>query len=245
MATSSAKSKERSHSALEGFFGHRPVPGEKVVQRYTKQERWLHWVTAVTWVVLFVTGLFFFVPQFGGGAVGGISGLFHRIAAVVVCGWAAVYFLRNPKSSIEGIKFAFKWGTADVKWAMAAPAYYFFGKEDKMPPQEHMNTGQKLWWLVVLACGSVMVITGALMWFFKEIITPGVFLWASTFHSIGMAALFTFAFIHVYLSVLHPKMKGIFWSMVDGTVPAHYAESHHKKWYDELMKHNKESGKGK
>jgi len=156
-----------------------------------------------------------------------------------------LYFLRNPKASIEGIKFAFKWGPADIKWAMAAVPYYFFGKEDKMPPQEHMNTGQKLCWLVVLGAGAVMVITGALMWFFKELIPQGIFMWTAMCHSIGMAVLFTFAFVHVYLSVLHPKMKGIFWAMVDGTVPAKYAESHHKKWYDEMMKHNKEDGKGK
>jgi formate dehydrogenase subunit gamma len=230
---------------LEKLVGPRPAPGVKQLPRYTKQERRLHWVTAVTWVILFITGLFFFVPQFGGGAQLGISGLFHRIAAVVVCAWAAVYFLRNPKASIEGIKFALKWGPADIKWAMAAVPYYFFGKEDKMPPQEHMNTGQKLWWLVVLGAGTVMVITGALMWFFKELIPQGIFMWTAMCHSIGMAVLLTFAFVHVYLSVLHPKMKGIFWAMVDGTVPAKYAESHHKKWYDEVMKHNKEAGKGK
>ncbi|MEA1958974.1 MAG: cytochrome b/b6 domain-containing protein [Chloroflexota bacterium] len=234
--TIDVKSKAKSSSALEAFVGPRPAPGEEVLPRYSRQIRWLHWVTAVTWIILFITGLFFTVPQFGGGAVGGVSGLFHRIAAVVVCGWAGVYFLRNPKDTIEGILFAFKWGPGDIKWAMAAPAYYFFGKEDKMPPQEHMNTGQKLWWLVVLGMGAVMVITGALMWFFKELISPGVFLWAGMFHSIGMAVLFAFAFVHVYLSVIHPKMKGIFWSMVDGTVSARYAESHHKKWYDEIKK---------
>jgi len=185
-----------------------------------------------------------FVPQFSGGAGHGISSLFHHIAAIIVVAWAVGYFLRNPKTSIEGIKFALKWGTADFKWAMAAPAYYFFGKENKMPPQEHMNTGQKLWWLVVLGCGAVMIITGAFMWFFKNLVPSGVVMWCSTFHSIGMAVLFAFAFVHVYLSVFHPKMRGIFWAMVDGTVPADYAESHHKKWYDELTKH-KESGKEK
>jgi len=235
----SAKSKASSTSTLETLVGPKPAPGVKVLPRYSQQVRWLHWVTAVTWVILFITGLFLFVPQFGGGAGHGISGLFHRIAAVVVVAWAVGYFLRNPKASLEGIKFALKWGSADIKWAMAAPAYYFFGKEDKMPPQEHMNTGQKLWWLVVLGCGALMVITGALMWFFKDVIPQGVFMWAGIFHSIGMAVLFAFAFVHVYLSVFHPKMRGIFWSMVNGTVPAKYAESHHKKWYDELMKHKK------
>ena len=235
----SARAKAGSTSVPEVLFGPKPVPGEKLLPRYSKQVRILHWVTAVTWAVLFITGLFLFVPVFGGAAQGGVSTLLHHIAAVVVVAWAVRYFLWHPKASMEGIKFAFKWGSADVKWAMAAVPYYFFGKEEKMPPQEHMNTGQKLWWLIVLGAGALMVLTGALMLFFKTLLPQDVFMWAATFHAVGMVALFTMAVVHVYLSVFHPKMRGIFWSMVNGTVPAWYAESHHKKWYDELTKHKK------
>jgi formate dehydrogenase subunit gamma len=236
---SSTKAKASSTSAAEVFFGPKPVPGEEVVARYTKGERTLHWVTAVTWVILFITGLFLFVPVFGGGARGGVSPLLHHIAAIVVVAWAVRYFIRHPKASFKGIMFALKWGSADIKWAMAAVPYYFFGKEEKMPPQEHMNTGQKLWWLIVLGAGALMVLTGAIMLFFRGFLPQAWFMWAATFHALGMVALFTMALVHVYLSVFHPKMRGIFWSMVNGTVPAWYAESHHKKWFDEIMAHKK------
>jgi len=233
---SSAKAKSNSTSVPEVLFGSKPLPGEKLLPRYTKQVRILHWVTAITWTILFITGLILFVPVFSGAAQGGVSTLLHHLAAIVVCVWAVVFFLRAPIASIKGMLFALKWGPADIKWAMAAVPYYFFGKEDKMPPQEHMNTGQKIWWLLVLGAGAVMVITGAIMMFFK---TSGAFTWAATFHALGMVALFAMALVHIYLSVFHPKMRGIFWSMVSGTVPAHYAESHHKKWYDEMMAHKK------
>jgi formate dehydrogenase subunit gamma len=236
---SNAKDKTGSTSVPEVLFGPKPVPGEELLPRYTAQVRILHWVTAVSWAVLFITGIFLFVPVFGGAARGGISPLFHHIAAIVVCAWAVGFFLRAPKASLKGIMFALKWGKDDINWAKAAVGYYFFGKEDKMPPQEHMNTGQKLWWLIVLGAGALMVLTGALMLFFKNFIPQGAFMWAATFHAIGMVALFTMALVHVYLSVFHPKMRGIFWSMVNGTVPAWYAESHHKKWYDEMMGHKK------
>jgi formate dehydrogenase subunit gamma len=236
---SSSKAKAGSTSVPEVLFGPKPLPGEKVIERYTKGERTLHWVTAVTWAVLFITGLFLFVPWFGVAAQGGIAGIFHRIAAIVVVAWAARYFLRHPKASFKGIMFAFKWGMADFNWLKAAPAYYFFGKEEKMPPQEHMNTGQKLWWLIVLGAGALMVLTGAIMMFFKGVLPSAWFMWAGVFHAVGMVALFTMALVHVYLSVFHPKMRGIFWSMVNGTVPAWYAESHHKKWYDEMMGNKK------
>lgn len=231
-----ANVKSKIAPVAQRLFGPPPSPDEEQMERYPKQVRILHWVTAVTWVVLFITGLFLFVPQFGGGAVGGWSGLLHRIAAVVVAGWAVIYFLMNTKAALEGILEAFKWNKDDVRWAMAAPFYYFFGREDKMPPQGHMNTGQKIWWLTVLLAGALMVITGALMWFFKGLISEDAFLWAGTFHSIGMAILLPFAILHVYLSVIHPKMRGIFWSMWGGMVSAKYAESHHKKWHDEVKK---------
>ena len=228
--------KSRIAPVAQRLFGSPPSPDEEQLERYPKQVRILHWVTAVTWIALFITGLFLFVPPFGGAAVGGWSGLLHRIAAVVVVGWAIVYFLMNMKTALEGITEAFKWGKEDIKWAMAAPYYYFFGQEEKMPPQGHMNTGQKIWWLTVLAAGALMVITGALMWFFKGMISNDAFLWVSTFHAIGMAVLLPFSILHVYLSVIHPKMRGIFWSMWGGMVSAKYAESHHKKWYDEIKK---------
>ena len=244
--TTSAKSKSKASStpAAEILFGPKPAPGEKLLPRYTKQVRILHWVTAVTWAILFITGLFLFVPVFGGAAQGGVSTLLHHFAAIIVCLWAVYFFLRAPKASINGMLFALKWGKDDIGWAKAALGYYFFGKEDKMPPQDHMNTGQKLWWLIVLGCGALMVITGALMMLLKGVIPQGAFMWAATFHAIGMVALFAMALVHVYLSVFHPKMRGIFWSMVNGMVSAHYAEGHHKKWYDEMMHHQKET-KGK
>lgn len=231
-----AKSSSKIGQIAQRLFGSPPSADEEQIERYPKQVRVLHWITAVTWVMLFITGLFFFVPSLGGGAVGGWSGLLHRIAAVVVVGWAVIYLLMNPKVAVEGILDAFKWSKEDLGWLMAAPYYYFFGQEEKMPPQGHMNTGQKIWWLTVLAAGALMVVTGALMWFFKGMISADAFLWIGTFHAIGMAILLPFTLLHVYLSVVHPKMRGIFWSMWGGMVSAKYAESHHKKWYDEVKK---------
>ncbi|MFW6125835.1 MAG: cytochrome b/b6 domain-containing protein, partial [Chloroflexota bacterium] len=180
-----AEREQKSTPLLYVLFGPPPAPDEEVLDRYSKPVRILHWVNAAAWVVLFITGLVFFVPQFGGGAVGGWSGLFHRIAAVVMVGWALLYAVADPRSALRGIKDALRWGKDDARWLLAAPAYYFLGKEEstvrvgraarkvEMPPQEHINTGQKLWWLLVLGGGGVMVITGALMWFFKDLISPG------------------------------------------------------------------------
>ena len=234
MATS--ESKYKSTPFLHALLGRPPAPGEEVVERYPRPVRILHWVTAVTWIILFITGWFFFVDQFGAAAQGGASGVLHRIAAVIAVGWVVLYFLGDPKGSIEGVKEAFKWGKDDIGWLKAAPAYYMLGQEEQMPPQDHMNTGQKMWWLLVLTAGALMVLTGALMWFFKDLIGPDAFMWSAFFHDVGFIALFGFALVHVYLSVFHPMMRGVFWSMWGGNISTSYAESHHKKWYDRVKK---------
>ena len=231
-----AKGKAKSTPISHALFGAPPAPGEEQVERYSRPVRILHWVNAVAWIVLFITGFFFFVPQFGAAAAGGVSGLLHRIAAVLMVGWAVLYFFGSPKAALRGIGEAFKWGADDIKWLKAAPAYYMLGEEEKMPPQDHMNTGQKLWWLFVIGAGGLMIITGALMWFFKGIISADAFMWSAFFHDVGFIALLSFALVHVYLSVFHPKVRGVFWSMWRGTVSARYAESHHKKWYDKVKK---------
>jgi formate dehydrogenase subunit gamma len=227
MAT--AERKAKSPSLASSIFGPPPAPGEEVVERYSRPVRILHWVNALAWIVLFVTGWFFFVDQFGPAASGGISGVLHRIAAVVMVGWAVLYFLGSPMAAIKGMLEALKWGKDDIGWLKAAVPYYFFGQDEKMPPQEHMNTGQKLWWLMTLAFGALMIVTGALMWFVAATPLLGIL------HDVGFIVLFAFAMVHMFLS-LHPKMSGIFWSMWNGKISARYAESHHKKWYDKIKK---------
>ena len=233
MAT--AKSKSKSTPLASSLFGPPPAPGEEVVERYSRPVRILHWVNAIAWIVLFVTGWFFFVDQFGPAASGGISGVLHRIAAVVMVGWAVLYFLGSPKAAIKGMLEALKWGKDDIGWLKAAVHYYFFGQDEAMPPQEHMNTGQKLWWLMTLAAGALMIITGGIMWFGADAISGEGFVWCALLHDIGFIILFSFAMLHIFLS-LHPKMSGIFWSMWSGMVSSRYAESHHKKWYDKIKK---------
>jgi len=218
---------------LQHLFGPAPTTGAKLVQRYSRQARWLHWVNAGAWTALFITGLFLFVPEFGPAAMAGWSRLFHRIGAGIMVGWTLQYFLVDPKGSLRGLKSALAWGRRDLGWLVAAPSYYFAGKEEKMPPQHHMNTGQKIWWLYVIAAGVLMIITGFLMWI-RDVLPSSAFLWTVFVHDVGFIVLLCFALIHIYLSVVHPLMRGVFWSMWRGSISAKYAKSHHAQWYEEI-----------
>ena len=123
------------------------------VERFRKRAIFQHWWIVACSLLLGITGLFMFLSWVSPGAWGGYAGVIHRIGAVGFVAVPVLYFLMNPKSSLEWLKETFTWGVDDLGWLQAAPTYYFGGPEEAMPPQGRSNTGQKLWMLVVVVTG--------------------------------------------------------------------------------------------
>jgi cytochrome b subunit of formate dehydrogenase len=46
--------------------------------------------------------------------------------------------------------------------------------------------------------------------------------------------------VHVYMAAFFPEEKSAFFSMFNGDVDALYARLHHKKWYEEKLKEERE-----
>lgn len=213
----------------------------RTVERFKKRTVGFHWIHTLAFLVLIVTGLILFVPWFGEVAAGGATRILHRIFAIVFIAVPLLYLPFNFRQSLHFIKEVFSIGKDDIGWMKAAPDYYFGGPEEKMPPQGHSNTGQKMWGQVCFATGVVFLITGAIMWFFKGSVSPGVFQWAMVFHSLAFVLAFIMLLVHVYLGVIHPRMSESFRSMIDGKVSQHYAKSHYGKWYRETVEDTSES----
>ena len=85
------------------------------------------------------------------------------------------------------------------------------------------------------------LITGFIMWFLKDIVSPAIFEWSVVVHDVTFLTAFAMLLVHIYLGVIHPRMTESFNSMVDGKISIHYAKSHYGKWYAETSK----KGKGK
>jgi formate dehydrogenase subunit gamma len=213
---------------------------QQEVERYRKPTRILHWVHAGAFVVLFLSGLILFIPPFGALAQDGWTRLLHRIAAVIFVVAPLIYMPMNWKTTLSGIREAFTWGGEDVGWLKAAPRYYFLCDEEALPPQEHMNTGQKMWWLIVLISGPIFIITGLVMWAFKTIAAPVLLQWMVFLHDLTFIATGCMFFVHVYMSLVHPLVRplrtGAWSSMFRGKVSIEYARSHHGKWYERVVK---------
>jgi len=206
------------------------------VEKYSKPVRVLHWVHTGSFILLFLTGLVLFIPQLGFLAQDSWTRLIHRIAALTFVVVPIIYLSFNWNASWKAIREAFNWGSADIGWLQAAPRYYFLGDEKGMPPQGHMNTGQKMWWFMVIVFSVIFILTGLVMWFFKTIAPSAVLQWTVFIHDIAFIVTGVMLFVHIYLSVLHPLMTEAWGSMVGGKVSVEYAKSHHGKWYDEITK---------
>lgn len=213
---------------------------ETEIERYRKPTRILHWIHAGAFVALFLTGLILFVPPLGFLAQDSWTRVIHRVAAILFVVAPLIYIPLNWKATLRGIKDAFSWGGEDIGWMKAAPLYYFLSDEEAMPPQEHMNTGQKLWWLMVIVFGVIFAITGVIMWFAKTAAPIALLQWMVIIHDIAFITTGSMLFVHIYLSVVHPLMRplrtGAWSSMARGKISVDYAKSHHAKWYDRVSK---------
>ncbi len=211
------------------------------VEKYSKPIRILHWVHAGSFVLLFLTGLVLFIPQLGFLAEDGWTRFIHRITAAVFVVAPIVYLSLNPGKTWAEIKGAFSWGSEDIGWLKAAPRFYFLNNEKGMPPQGHMNTGQKMWWFMVIVFGVVFVLTGIIMWFFKPIAPAALLQWMIFVHDIAFIVTGAMLFVHVYLGVMHPLMTESWKAMTGGKISVEYAKTHHAKWYEEISRGKKES----
>jgi len=216
------------------------------IERYRKPTRVLHWVHTSAFILLFLTGLVLFVPPLAILAQDSWTRLIHRIAAVTFVVAPAIYIPMNWRATLRGVKDAFSWGLDDIGWMRAAPRYYFLGDEKAMPPQEHMNTGQKMWWFMVIVFGVIFLITGAIMWFARTTGPAALLQWMVFIHDVAFITTGAMLFVHIYLSVAHPMMRplrtGAWSSMARGKVSVEYAKSHHGKWYERVTKDGESGG---
>jgi formate dehydrogenase subunit gamma len=213
---------------------------ERVVERFRKPTIWFHWIHTAAFIILLVTGAILFLPGIGAPAAGGITRSIHRVAAVIFVAAPVIYFVFNPRMSLHFIKETLTWGMSDFAWLKAAPLYYFGGPEEKMPPQPHINTGQKMWQVVVLGTGVLFLITGLIMWFLKDIVPAAAIQWCVIVHDLAFIAAFVMLLVHIYLGIIHPRMTESLRSILDGKVSIHYARSHYGKWYDGISKEKEE-----
>jgi formate dehydrogenase subunit gamma len=217
------------------------------VRRYSKLAIVLHWTYAAAFITLLATGIALFIPDRTQIPSGSPLSITHIVAGIVAIVVPLVYALANPASVRKGLKSIVTWGKEDLEWMKAAPLYYYLFDEQAMPPQGYLNTFQKMWLLLVIICGFILAVSGIILGFWGNTASTSLLSLTLFVHDIAFITVGTMFIVHVYLTVVHPMaypLSSGSWSAITrGTVSSEYAQSHHSKWYDEVIRTAEKSKK--
>ncbi len=219
----------------------RPSPESgRRLQRFTAWERLVHWTTAITFVILALTGI---IVMFGKVTLLPLIG--HDAFS-----WVAIIskYLHNfigPLFIIASILMFFAFVNRnffrhwDWNWIKKGGGI----ATHQHVPAGFFNAGEKLWfWGGVVFLGLIMSISGLMLnfpYFLNTAsdfgITRYLLQWANYFH-IGAGALYmALTMGHAYIGTV--GTPGAYEAMRYGTVDEEWAQQHHEIWYDELKGH--------
>jgi formate dehydrogenase subunit gamma len=214
-----------------------------------------HWFNVASWVILLTTGLAmlanpnlrimpqgyidFFINLFGG--VGNLIQA-HKVFGMI---WVFVItynvLLGFRRYFVPFARKRMLLTPDDFTWFKLYPRK-LLGKKVELPPQDAYNAGQKVFGYVVFLGMIAIMITGLIMTF--SYLIPNdlrwIVQWSRPIHFGAVGLIVAGLMVHVYMAAFFPEEKSAFFSMFNGDVDALYARLHHKKWYEEKLKEERE-----
>lgn len=186
-----------------------------------------HWVLAISFFILMISGFgFLFHLEGVGSAFGGFNQMrdIHNWSGVVFA--VALFF-----TIFRYLPVALNFSEDDMAWLSKAGGY--FSKKTQIPPQDELNAGQKLLYLAVLSMGIAISASGILIWLRPEM--TGVNKWvlfSFLVHNISFDIFVIAIPIHIYMATL--ANPGTLRIMISGTVPLEWARKRHAKWVQKM-----------
>jgi formate dehydrogenase subunit gamma len=204
-------------------------PGHPVtVDRDGPLARLNHWITATSLILLALSGLALFYPDFffltalfGGGQN---TRMLHPWFGVVLFFSFFIFFFQLWRANL--------WNRTDVVW-LSHLRDLIGGHEEKLPEVGKYNAGQKFifWAMTVLIL--VLIVSGVLIWdqYFFEASAIETKRYAILTHSIAAVLIICVFILHVYAGIW---TRGTLRAMTRGSVTGGWAWRHHRKWLREL-----------
>ncbi|HET8888341.1 MAG TPA: formate dehydrogenase subunit gamma [Candidatus Angelobacter sp.] len=202
---------------------------EEEVQRYNFAERAYHWINAIAYTYLMLTGLAIFTPlaYWLAYVLGGPATIRYWHPWIGLVYLATVFWMhRMWKRDMQKIP-------EDEQWSKHLKDYAE-NRDELMPPQGRFNAGQKQFWWVMLYCTFILLITGIIMWIPEKMPRELHWVLPITVFIHSATALITIAafIIHVYMSVW--VTPGSVKAMMEGHVSTSWARTHHRLWYEKI-----------
>jgi formate dehydrogenase subunit gamma len=209
---------------------HHRHANPELIERYTPNERTNHWITAITFVLLALSGLAMFHPSlfwlselFGGGQW---TRILHPFIGVVMF----VSFM------ILALRFwHHNYLDADDRQWLRQINDVLTNRDDRLPEIGKYNAGQKLLFFVLVLCLLLLLLSGIVIWraYFAFYFPIEVVRIAAVVHAATAFVLICSIIVHIYAAIW---VKGSISAMVRGTVTLGWARKHHPKWFRESIK---------
>ena len=199
-----------------------------IVSRYRGFTRINHWVTAISLIVLLLSGMALFSPYlyfltglFGGGQT---TRWLHPFVGILLFFSFLILFLQLWRLNLPKPE--------DVTWVENI-GEVVKGNEEKLPELGKYNAGQKFIFWAMAALIVVLIVTGVMIWqqYFPDLVSIPARRWAVLGHSLAAVLIILTFILHVYAAIW---TRGTIRAMTRGTVTGGWAWRHHRKWLREL-----------
>jgi formate dehydrogenase subunit gamma len=195
------------------------------VLRFDAVERTVHWLLAITFLLMMASGLVLYLPSLATLAADRVLWKTIHLSSAVVF-WAGLIALipgnsRRLRMTAHEID---RFDDDDGRWLRWAVT-----RNGAEPPQGRFNAGQKLNTAIVAGLMVVFTASGTLMYLqerdasFRGTSAILVHDWA-TWIAVPLVL------GHLYLAVLHPATRHSLRGITLGTVRRDWAHRHHAKW---------------
>ena len=184
--------------------------------------RIVHWFTAVSFLVIFLSGLsIIFGKYLGGGSLVLFLRYAHSTAALVFVPFAILMLLMWIKDMIIA--------PGDITWFLKFGGY--LSKNENIMPVGKFNPGQKSWfWLGTLG-GMIMAYTGYFLFTFNTS-TDMLRIYVMIHNGLGVAFAVLFL-VHLYMSLF--AIKGSLQSMISGYKHEDELRVMHSRFYNKIF----------
>jgi formate dehydrogenase subunit gamma len=205
---------------------HSPKP----IARYSPSERFNHWLTAITFLMLAFSGLalfhpsmFWFTQFFGGPTWTRILHPYIGVLMFVSFSGLALKFWRHNLLTRNDIVWLKRIG--DV----------LRNREEGLPEVDRYNAGQKLLFWTMIATIPLLLLTGIVIWrpWFAPYFGIGTIRLALLLHAVCAFVMIAGIIVHIYAALW---IKGTVGAMVRGTVSRAWARKHHPGWYRRVLR---------
>lgn len=200
----------------------------RTLPRYSASERSNHWVVAITFILLALSGLAFYHPAFfflshllGGGYW---ARVLHPYIGVVFFVCFALLALRLARHNA--------WEAKDAQWLKHFPDV-LANREERLPEVGRYNALQKILFYVLVLSAVGLFLSGIGLWREWFAFSVGTVRLAAVVHALCAFVAITSIIVHIYAAIW---VKGSVRAMTRGDVTWGWAWRHHRAWFRQMVK---------